>query len=362
LGAEKTLSPCIVQMNEENIILSLFYASEDNLVYDNIKCSDDFDEEKRNDLKMLSFKFLGPVFLTAASGIGNNWKIEFIEAELILSDVNISEANVIQSFFTINSSIDTLEGTTNLFVLISTPFTEDIKFINDEISKYIHPSILQGKVVNENLLGNRFNFPRFIDSELSRGINLIEYSLGSSRKIYWEERQNYYCVGLIERKNAENLRLSNLYTFDKDDPLRKKYLSFIPSYYVMSILPDYYKHLINETLELYDKKGVYPSIRLIKLSYEDKKIVYLEESISENDIFKSYGVILVRLNQFTEDSKNISYFKKSLRFALERKKEVKEILSSVNPHFTEERWGTISDVELNKIGELLDNNDDNYED
>ncbi|KKK45819.1 MAG: hypothetical protein Lokiarch_06600, partial [Candidatus Lokiarchaeum sp. GC14_75] len=216
------------------------------------------------------------------------------------------------------------------------------------------------KVVNENLLGNRFNFPRFIDSELSRGIDLIEYSLGASRKSYWEKRQNYYCIGLIERKNGENLRISNLYTFDKDDPLRKKYLSFIPSYYVLSILPDYYKHLISETLELYDKKGVYPSIRLIKLSYEDKRIVYLEEFITENDVFKSYGVILVLQNQFTEDNNNLSYFKKSLRIALERKKELKEILSSVNPYFTEERWGSISDEELNKIGEFLDDNDNNY--
>ncbi|MFW9874070.1 MAG: hypothetical protein ACFFG0_13260 [Candidatus Thorarchaeota archaeon] len=56
-------------MNDEEIILGLFYADEDTLVFDNIKCSDDFSEEKRNELKMLSFKFLGPVFLTAASGI-----------------------------------------------------------------------------------------------------------------------------------------------------------------------------------------------------------------------------------------------------------------------------------------------------
>jgi len=345
-------------MNDKEIILGLFYADEDNLVFDNIKCSDDFSEEKRNELKMLSFKFLGPVFLTAASGIGNNWKIESIEASLSLRYSKAIEADVIQSFFTLNSSIDTLEGSTNLFALISTPFTEDTKLIYDEISEYIHPSIMQGKVVNENLLGSRFNFSRFIEAELYRGINLIEYSLGSSRKMYWEEGQRYYCVGLIERKNSEDIRVSNLYTFDKNDPLRKRYLDFIPSYYVVSILPDYYEHLINETLELYNKKGVHPSIRSINLCYEDKKVVYLEEFTLDNGILNSYGVILVQQNEVTETNKNLSYFRKKLRLILDSKKDLKEILRLINPHFKEERWGTILDEELNRIGEVLDGDAD----
>ena len=344
-------------MNEEELILGLFYADASNLVYDRIKFADKFSEEKRNELKMLSFKFLGPVFLTAASGIGNNWKIESIEASLsLLNSKAIGiEANVIQSFFTLNSSIDNSEGITNLFALISTPFTEDIKLIYDEISDYIHPSIVQGKIVNENLLGNRFNFSRFIESELFRGINLIEYSLGASRKMYWEEEQRYYCVGLIERKNSIDLRVSNLYTFDKDDPIRIIYLQFIPSYYVMSILPDYYEHLINETLELFGKIGVYPSIRSIKLSYKDKKIVYLEESIMKNDIKTSFGAILVHQQKPTGENKNLSYFKKKLRLMLESKKDLKEYLVTINQHFKDERWGAISDEELNKIGEILDN-------
>ena len=220
-------------MNEEELILGLFYADASNLVYDRIKFADKFSEEKRNELKMLSFKFLGPVFLTAASGIGNNWKIESIEASLsLLNSKAIGiEANVIQSFFTLNSSIDNSEGITNLFALISTPFTEDIKLIYDEISDYILPSIVQGKIVNENLLGNRFNFSRFIESELFRGINLIEYSLGASRKMYWKEEQRYYCVGLIERKNSIDLRVSNLYTFDK----RKNYIFTIYSFLLCNV-------------------------------------------------------------------------------------------------------------------------------
>ncbi|MFX0030999.1 MAG: hypothetical protein ACFE8B_17425, partial [Candidatus Hermodarchaeota archaeon] len=199
-------------MNDKELILALFYADENNLVYETIKHSESFNEDKRNKLKMLSFKFLGPVFLTAASGIGNNWKIESIEASLSLLNSKAIEADIIQSFFTLNSSIENSEGPTNLFTIISTPFTEDIKLIYDEISEYIHPSIIQGKIINENLLGARFNFSRFISTELYRGINLIEYSLGASRKIYWEEEQKYYCVGLIERKNAIDLRISNLYT------------------------------------------------------------------------------------------------------------------------------------------------------
>ncbi|MHA2129644.1 MAG: hypothetical protein ACW99L_06700 [Promethearchaeota archaeon] len=344
-------------MRDKDIILGLFFANEDNLVFDSIKHSDSFSEERKNDLKMLSFKFLGPVFLTAASGIGNNWKIEFIEASLSLSNADVNEADVIQSFFTLNSSMDTLEGPTNLFALISTPFTEDVKLIHNEISEYIHPSILQGKVVNENLLGNRFNFDRFINHELHRGINLIEYSLGASRRVYWEERQKYYCVGVIERKNAEDLRVSNLYTFDKYDSLRTKYLEFIPSYYVMSILPDYYEHLISETLGLYNKKGVYPNIRLIKLSYKEKIVIYLEEFILENDIFNSYGVILIQAREDSEENQNLSYFRKKLRTILDGKKKLEDVIKFINSRFEVVRWGANIDEELSQIAEILDNED-----
>ena len=341
-------------MREENIILGLFYSDEDSLVFDNIKFSEKFNDMKINDIKMLSYRFLGPVFLTAATGLGENWKIEFIEASLSLHDINIEEADVLQSFFTLNSSIETQEGATNLFALISTPYTEDIKLIYDEISKYVHPSIIQGKIVNENLVGSRFDFPKFIDGELERGINLIEYSLGASRKVYWEEEQRYYCVGVIERKTGKDLRISNLYTFDRDDPLRTTFLDHIPSYYVMSILPDYYEHLISETLEIYNKKSVYPNIRRIKLNYKDKKVDYLEEYIIENEVSKSYGVILVQRNEIAEENKKLSYYKKNLRLLLDGNRELKDILNLINPHLKLERWGAITNDELEKIGLILD--------
>ncbi|MFW9989831.1 MAG: hypothetical protein ACFFC3_14360 [Candidatus Odinarchaeota archaeon] len=343
--------------SHEKIILGLFFADEDNLVFDHIRYSENFTDMEINDIKMLSYRFLGPVFLTAATSMGGNWKIEFIEASLTLQDIAIDEADVLQSFFTLNSSEETQEGTTNLFALISTPYTEDVKLISDEISKYIHPSIIQSKIVNENLLGERFDFNRLVNNELERGINLIEYSLGASRKAYWEEEHKYYCVGLIEREIGQDKRVSNLYTFDKDDPLRRLYLDYIPSYYVMAILPDYYENLIIETLQVYEKKGIHPNIRNIKLKYQNKRVIYLEEFRFENNISKSYGVILVQQSEESKENKYTSYYKKNLRLILDKQKDIKESLNLINPHFSSERWGTISDEELNRIGLILDKSD-----
>jgi hypothetical protein len=344
-------------MNEENIILGLFFADEDNLVFDHIKYSENFSDMQINDIKMLSFRFLGPVFLTAASGVGNNWKIEFIEASLSLHKEIIDEADILQSFFTLNSSIETQNGTTNLFALISTPYTEDTKLIYDEISNYIHPSIIQGKIVNENLVGDRFDFTKFIDSELERGINLIEYSLGASRKSYWEQEQHYYCIGLIERRTGEDLRISNLYTVNKDSALRKAFLEHIPSYYVMAILPNYYENRITETLEVYNKKGIYPNIRRIKLKYGGKEVYYLEEYIIEGGVVKSYGVILIQQYGESEENKKLSFYKKNLRLLLDGNRDIKNILKTINPHIDFDRWGATSQEDLEKIGAYLDKKD-----
>lgn len=126
----------------------------------------------------------------------------------------------------------------------------------------------------------------------------------------------------------------------------------------MSILPDYYEHLISETLELYNKKGLYPNIRMIKLSYEDRKVVYLEEYIFEEEIFKSYGVILVQSKGTSkEEYKNLSFFKKILRQILDQNKILKDTLKLINPNFTHERWGAISNEELERIGKILDDSE-----
>ena len=143
-------------------------------------------------------------------------------------------------------------------------------------------------------------------------MNLIEYSLGSSRKMYWEEQQKYYWVGLIERKNAEDLKISNLYTIRLNDPMRNQLLDHFPSYYVMSVLPDYYENLIDETLKIFEKTGIFSNIRQIILKLKDKKVIYLEEFlVDSSNITKSYGAILIPAVDTFQDAKNLSFYKKN---------------------------------------------------
>ena len=341
-------------MKDDDRILGLFFSDKDNLVYDNIKFSESLSEDNKNQLNMLSYKFLGPVFLTAASSNGDNWRIELIESSLSLYQGKISD--IIQSFFSLNSSFKSEDGVSNLFALIGSPHTEDIKDIYNLLVKYIHPSIIQGKIVNEDLLGNRFNFHKFIKSELVRGIHLIDYSLGSSRKVYWEEQHSYSCVGLIERIKSKKDKISNLYTFDESDPLRKESLNFIPSYYVMCVLPDYYENLIDETLRLFNKAGISANLRLINLSNKNNKVIYLEEFIVEDDIKKSYGVILVQDNNVLSNPNKISFYKKNLRLILDGHKELNEVLNHFNDRFKAKEWATQTDEDLNNIGSKLDYN------
>jgi len=341
-------------MTDEARILGLFYSDQDNIIYDKVKFSESLSNERKNELSMLSFKFLGPVFLTAASGSEEDWKIEFIESSLSLRRGVTLDVDIIQSFFSLNSSIKSEDGITNLFALIGSEYTEDINEIYNILAKYIHPSICQGKIANEGLVGSRFNFHKFIKNELERGIKFLDYSLGSSRKVPWEKQQKYTCVGLIERLISEGSKTSNLYTFDKSDPLRKEALMLIPSFYVMSILPDYYENLIDETLNLFNKTSVYSNIRLIHLRCLDKRIVYLEEFVVENDIKKSYGAILVQDNKNIETSNNIFHYKKNLRLILDSPKELNDIINKINPRFKYIKWATKSNEDLDNIKMHLD--------
>jgi hypothetical protein len=342
-------------MNDKDKILGLFFTDKNNLIYENIKFSENLSEKSKNNLNMLSYKFLGPIFLTAASCNEDNWKIELIESSLSLHQGIILNPDIIQSFFSLNSSIKTDDGITNLFALIGSNYTEDIKYINNILSKYIHPSIIQGKIVNEDLLGSRFHFHKFIKNELIRGLHLIDYCLGNSRKVYWEEQHTYSCVGLIERIISAENKNSNLYTFDKNDLLRKKTLNFIPSYYVMSILPHYYENLIDETLKLFNKTSIYPNIRVINLCNKNKKVVYLEEFIAERNIKKSFGAILVQDNKTSSNSNNISFYRKNLRLIIDGHKELCEMLEKFNPNLKYEKWATQTDDDLNKLRAILDN-------
>jgi len=342
-------------MNNINAILGLFFANEDDMVYDKIKISEDLTEERENNLKMLSFKYLGPVFLTEMCNKGNPWNIDFIESALILQNQGSYNEKRFQSFFNINSSNKTIDGIANLSALIASPYTEDIKEIADELCEYILPAIIQGKIVEENFLGSKFKYSKFIQKELTRGLNLIDYSLGSSRKVYWEEQHNYYCVGLIERIVSKYYKASNLFTFDKDNLLRKKCLEFIPSYYVMAILPDYYEKLIDETLKLFNVTTIYPNIRLIKLHSHEKKVIYLEEYVVDKDIKKSYGVILIENTEGFDNLNKISFYKKNLRLMVDRNKDVSDIMFKINPNFGFKKWGTLSNESLNDLEANLDN-------
>lgn len=339
-------------MNGKELILGLFYSDESNLIYDIF--SQDISVDLEENLKMLSYKFLGPLFFTAASGNGGNWKIEFIESSLSQYQNRTLDADVIQSFFNLNSSMETEDGITHFSVLIGSPYTEDINLIYRKMVEYIHPSIIQGRFTAESIMGDEFRFKNFIQYELDRGLNLIEYTLGSARKSYWEEQQKYYCIGIIERTIDEKLRISNFYSFDKKDPLRKFILSFIPSFYVMSILPDYYENLINETLNLFNKTSVFSNIRTIKLSFQEKKVLYLEEFVVEESIKKSYGVILIPEVPTVGDGKNLSFFKRNLRFVLDTRKELRDILFTINENFVFESWPTESEEDLDNLKKCFD--------
>jgi len=342
-------------MNNINAILGLFFADENEMVYDKIKISEGLTEERENDLKMLSFKYLGPVFLTEMCNKGNPWNIDFVESTLILQSQGSYNEKMFQSFFNINLSNETIDGRVNLSALIASLYTEDIKEIANELCEYIFPAINQGKIVEENFLGSRFKYSKFIQRELTRGLNLIEYSLGSSRKMYWEEQHNYYCVGLIERIVSKYYKRSNLLTFDKDNLLRKKCLEFIPSYYIMAILPDYYEKLIDETLKLFNVTTISPNIRLIKLHSFEKKVIYLEEYIVDKNIKKSYGVILIEDTEGFNDLNKIPFYKKNLRLILDKNKDVQDIMFKLNPNLKSKRWDTLSNEALNDLEANLDN-------
>jgi len=266
-------------MENNEGMLGLFYSDENGVIYNNIKLSEDLTDERKIQLKMLPFQFLGPVIMTAASNSKEKWTIEFIEANLYLVNVNTKEVDIIQSFFNLNSSVYSEKGISHLFALIGSRYTEDIRLLFNKMIKYIHPSIYQGKIINEDFQGRNFCRNEFIKNELNRGLELIEYTLGSSRKVYWDEKQNFQCIALIERENTENDKKSYLYTFEKNNPLRKN----IPSYYIMSILPSYYENLIHETFEIFGKKGIYPHLRIIKLRHKEKRVIYIEEFLMNNN-------------------------------------------------------------------------------
>lgn len=343
-------------MQDKNFILGLFYSDEKSRVFDEIKFNKDLSKKRKLLIKSLSLRFIGPLFLIGAMDTDQKWKLNSVESTLTPYTEKISEPDIIQSFVCLNSPKMSEGMMTNLFTFIGSSYTEDIKLIHQKLIRYLHESIIQGKIVNESVLGRGFEYTKFIYKELNRGIDLIEHSLGSARKIYWEEQQTYYCIGIIERIKSLGLEITNLYTFDFDDPLKNKYLSFIPSYYVMLILPDYYENRIIETLRLFNIVNVYPNIRQINLNYQDKKVLYLEEFFTEYDVRKSCGLILININKGHEDSNNLPFYKKKIRLILDKNKNFEEIVKEINHNINPfEKWNIRSEETLKNIQKLLDN-------
>lgn len=343
-------------MQDKDLILGLFYSDETKRVFEKIKFFNALSDETDIIFSVLSLKYLGVLFLAESMIKGKNWTLNSVESTLTAPTKKITNQDIIQSFFCLNSSKDFEGIRTNLFTFIGSPYTEDVKLIHQKLIRYIHPSIIQGNIVNRSKNKDGYNFHKFIDNELERGINLIEYSLGSSRKMHWEEKQNYYCIGIIERKGSEDLKRTNLYTFDYDDLLKNKYISSIPSYYVMAILPDYYENRIIETLRIFNRINVYPNIRWIDLSNNKKKVLYLEEFLVENNVRKSYGVILINTDENHINSDNITFYKKKLRLILDKNKNFEETVIEINPKINPfEKWNINSQDSLKKIHNLLDN-------
>jgi hypothetical protein len=343
-------------MESLDLLLGLFFSSEDSIVYDNIELSTKLPENNVQQIKLLPMRFLGPLFMTLAYDDKKKWNINFIESTLSSNQEYMIQESFMQSFLCLNSSVEIENNMTYLFAFIGSPYTEDPKVLYEKMNKYIHQSIIQGNYVNQKIYGVEFNYKTFVNGELRRGVNLIKHSLGSSRKMYWEEKKKYYSIGLIERKKNGDIVESGLYTFDTDDPLRTRFLNAIPSYYLMAILPDYFEIRILETLKLFEKKDIYPNIRTIKLSYSNVEVLYIEEFVVKDQIRRSYGLILVPTHEELEDCYDISFFKKKLRLILDEKrnfeKTIIEINSRINPF---DKWSANSNEGLRNIKELLDN-------
>jgi hypothetical protein len=81
----------------------------------------------------------------------------------------------------------------------------------------------------------------------------------------------------------------------------------------------------------------------------------MEEFLIENQIRKSYGLILISTGEELSESYEISFFKKKLRLILDKKKNfeesVIEINSRINPF---DKWNINSNETLRNIKELLD--------
>lgn len=177
-------------MESLDLLLGLFFSSEDNIIYENIKLSKKLSEEDIQHMHKLPMRFLGPLFMALAYDKEKKWNINFIESTLSSNQEHLIGNSFMQSFLCLNSSVIIEDNMTYLFAFIGSPYTEDPKMIYDKMSDYIHQSIIQGKLIAQKTYGVEFNYNKFVNGELRRGANLIKQSLGSPRKTYPEEKKN----------------------------------------------------------------------------------------------------------------------------------------------------------------------------
>ena len=336
-------------------LLGLFYSDEETLVYDKIKLSYNLSQESIRELKSISFKFLGPLLMTRALYKQQQWRIDYIETSLTPQSRTVIDDTLMQSFICLNSSIQTAQYITNLFSFIGSPYTEDLTLIYEKLDKYIHPSIIQRKLIAQKVHGTGFDFNSLIEEEMKRGIELLEHTLGSPRKIYWEEKIIYSPIAVIKRTLRNGRLESELYTFDLEDSLRTEALNYIPSYYFLGILPDYYEKRMNETLRLFGKDGLYSNINKMKISNPNKEVLYIEEFMTQANDKISYGLILIPDEEKVKESNDLFFYKKKLRNMLNKnndfERSVIDLNSRINPF---DSWNLNSDEALEKIEKSLD--------
>ena len=134
-------------MQDKNLILGLFYSDEGKRVFDKIKFYKSLSDEHKSLIKALSLRFLGPVLLAEGMNREKGWTLNRVESTLV-SYKKITESDIIQSFTCLNSSYASELISTNLFTIIASPYTEDVELIYQKLIRYIHPSIIQGKIVS----------------------------------------------------------------------------------------------------------------------------------------------------------------------------------------------------------------------
>lgn len=344
-------------MEESDFIIGLFFVDEQNSLYKHIKYPENIKRKKKKQLKKLPLKYFNPDFLKISGEEDAKWKIEVIETLLSQKYGTIIDSIGLQSFFYLNSSsINEADEESNLFIIVGSPYTEEINMIYRRMADYIHPRMIQHRYYTQKTLEKKVKPSKFYEEEIPRGFNFIEYSLGSARKMYWQKPKKYYCVGLIERINSwdSSVKETNIYTFAKESPLRSKFLDKIPSYRAMTLIQTYYEMLINETLDIFDKSKIISNISRIELSYQGKEVTYFEEFTERDGIKTSYGVVLIPEIEAIPEGKNKAYYKKHIRLILDGLKKPDEVLSKINPCFSIEKWSAISDEDLEKIRAQLD--------